>query len=1664
MGDAFLSSLASQLNSQFSTGENANHTLDAVIDGQKVKYGQLGDLASKIDQSATRSYTEEGYLRRDPYNTSPKQLEILMQEPNATILVKKRMFSSLAENHRPDYFDSDERLYYRAMKVLFQNKCRQIASLEKLSKIQQITSAVGNVSDQLVPIIATLTDTLTQSSAGGTDVGGFGTLNSNTHVGSLVKVVDRIRKLSAFNTTNQTTTWITDHTNLFQSTFGQGTGVIEITNFNTFSTTVGLGLNAGTFQFSIMDPYESMLITEYDIEKALSDATNVFYNHKFFQFGKETSEQLIVDLQNRLNQYRADRKASPLSFKINPDTLLGKRVVVIIERVGIEIPFTGGGIFSDAQVSPEFLKGGAVAGFDGLDPINKAFNFIDSSTVHRGADSELSLFQRLITTIFDKLSLDANSRNAFVANNQATNYARRKLRFNFSGKLIVQPMDTVHIYVNSKSRYDTKLMSGINNMFSGAGILGNLNKTLVDTKNSVDALFNPSGSVNLQVEKSAFVGPDFPNFLWSLMRGQFVTEREGTHIFGGVIDGASSDWSEGKFRVDVRGSDNTAYFKLGKVNFKPSLDVFNGSLFDPLTPFKTRFDAVGSVAHDLLDENVQLLGTTQDTDSPLVKFKLGPSAGQRAASDNLLQDHNVDKVSGRVSKIYHAPDGLVYKWKEGIGTLVMFGSSQDMEDPNQLSTPPTRNEPFAGQDVMNVLSLLITGQPYNFATYWKTVVNFDAGSNDPQSQQNSAYSYYTALRNDLTKNNVLWGNFLPFKNLMIDEQTYALSQAQLNIIRNNKDLELKLQRLADLRKKTLIFTAAVGIVESSSERIGFRKDAQDAESERKQLETEVRAQIAAEQEDRKKFAGLVQFGSDTSFDFNEFVDSSKASKQASDPGLRRLLRRQLNYLTRRMSYNVRANEDKNLFIVDDSYDKDYDIIAYETVLTDGIKLYNNEFTSVAEKIGNAAGLLDLEVFCDTQGHIRVRSPQYNRMPSSVFYRMMYLKKTSGVQVFPQFLDDLFSNQIQTLIKRVEILEDQIRLDCAVIGINNDKDATAFILSNGANQGDGSAFGFLSDPDNGKIIHLTQLLKATSPELDGTELGIQATGTKDIFNTTQRVNAILTALDPNASNKLSQAGYDVSDIRAFENNTYVDVLINRIRDASGQEIQRTSFIDPGTGAVGNTVIPSNPVIDAFKVIQELADKIKDRQKAIQLLFGSLKNSAEFKSLDNDSSTGNQLLMPGIFGNSHIPEVFEHMIEDETYDDYGPGSGKRFIIKNSQIRSLNIAENPPDFTMVSVQGKFDPQLSNSTLHQDLNVFPQGGNGLVTGAAIDYDMWRNYGFRELNPINVPFLKDPNTQCAPYAAMLLSRARRNIIRGSLTISGNEFMQPGEVIFIEGRGMLFYVSSVRHSFTYSSGFTTSLELTYGHTPGEYIPTPLDVIGKLLYNNRDFNDFIIQRQSSAFNETNMGVILKDKRNTSNDVFSPNDLISEGDPNQQTNTYSSFNSQTINNILFTAAYKINANNASGNTVKASVELRVYYDNKHAANNEVVKFADKVRSILTTPGSGPKQLFKATTGVSTNPHLNPEDVRIVQQVNMDDKDDSRSPSQKAFDAARSNLANISISDKGVPPPNSNDQVQSNNSSPPSQSKDKLRIALFNYVVDCWIKFDQVPVEQAKTNKGG
>lgn len=1615
----FLSKLNNQLASQFSLGENERKVIN------------LGEFSKQVDKSAERRYVEEGYLRVDPYNSNPKQLEIMLQEPTATVLVKKKMFSSLAENFRPDYMDAEEKLYYKSIKVLLQNKCNQIAALEKLSKIQKVSSAYGNINEQLLPAIFSLSDVL--SNGFGEGILGGSNPFGNTSVGELGKTVDRVRQLYAYNGPSNITKWITDPTNLVKSDFGEGTGVIEITNFSNFTTNCSVNLDPSSFSLTIEDPYQVMTITSYDIERAIADANNFFNNSQVFQFGKENIDQIIDNTKNELNKVRSLRKASPISIRVNPDTLIGKRVIALIDRTGMEIVFnydeSGGGIFpglggatnNSVHINEGYLRGGLFAEEEGLDSAA-------SQSIYRNkkAESEASIFKRLIASIFSKMQLEANARAAIIQNNKDTNYIRRKLNFNFLGKLIIQEQDPIHIYINSKARFDNKILAGMKSTMSGVGILQNLNNTITDFKNAANNLFNPGGSVPLQVEKAIYVGEDFPNHLWNVLRDQFVTEKEGTHVYAGIIQTANENYSAGKFTVTVTGADNADYFNQGKINFKPSVDTFNGTMYDPLTPFKTDFENVGGVSKkqvpELLDENNAIIK------AGILKKKMGPFAGEKIKSNNYIEDASIDKYTGLASKTFYAPDGLVNKWKEGIGVFTQFGSSQDINDPNRAGPINIYEEPFAGLDIMNVLSLLISGVPYNFATYYKATGDMSSFSNDPQSKQSAANTFYDSLKQGLTKSNNLWGNFIPFKNLVMDEQSYvkALS-AQFAINTQNKDLDKKLQDLNELNSNIMLY-GAVNYLSANAEY--YTDQFTRLKEQAKSLTSDINKAIDNINTDEKIYQNI--FGENVSFD-DEFANTSDPNKAANSPEMRRHLRRKTNLLTRRMSYDVRGNVDKNLFIVDDTYDKDYDIMAYNKKLSGNMSLFNSSILSPMEKIKATADLLNLEVFCDTQGHIRVRSPQYNRMPSSIFYRMMYLKDSSGVQIFPQFLSDFFNNQLETLRARVEIIEDQIRLDCAILGYQNDSDATKFLISGNNLEGNGQAFAFISDANSGLITEIDGLLNQSNPN-EGSIFGgdndqslsnyqnikLQAISTKNIFTNSQRYSSLVKVLSDQLL-KSDGSNPNSNDIANLESNSVISNLIARIQNKSGTKVSLENYTATVTAGVKNVEFGTTNRVDVFKATKELGSKLKERQKAMKLFYEVIKNTVEYRSLDNGMSA-TKLFPTGNYGNSHVPEVYEHMIEDESYDDYGVGSGLRYIIKASQIREMNIGSRAPDYTTVQVNG----------IVSDFDLTPipgaelQQGNAQTTAIAVDYDMWRTYGFKSASPVILP-LQDAESQVAPYASMILSRARKNILRGTITINGNEFMQPGEVIYLEPRSLLFYVEEVSHQFSYGSQFTTTLTLSYGHTPGEYIPTYLDVIGKMIYKNRDIADIAVQRQDNSRNDSSIGSVSR----KSNSVLSlSSDADSEFTPEDM---------QVIKNMMYYASYKM-AGSQENDKLKTILELRIYHNDANGPNSQLQSFANTIRNMVI--GESMSMDLSLDSGAGASKIVPKELVKVVT-VNLDSKSDHRSPSQKAISSARNIAENGTIKVSG--------------DTDRSKMGDKITESLFGYIVDCWIT-----VEENKGNK--
>ena len=84
----FFTDLGSAISNQLGYGENKTTSLNTNNGDYSNNFGLLGEFAKKIDKSAERSYIEDGFVR----NVKPRVREILHQQPDITVIFKKRIF------------------------------------------------------------------------------------------------------------------------------------------------------------------------------------------------------------------------------------------------------------------------------------------------------------------------------------------------------------------------------------------------------------------------------------------------------------------------------------------------------------------------------------------------------------------------------------------------------------------------------------------------------------------------------------------------------------------------------------------------------------------------------------------------------------------------------------------------------------------------------------------------------------------------------------------------------------------------------------------------------------------------------------------------------------------------------------------------------------------------------------------------------------------------------------------------------------------------------------------------------------------------------------------------------------------------------------------------------------------------------------------------------------------------------------------------------------------------------------------------------------------------------------------------------------------------------------------------------------------------------------
>ena len=1654
----FLSSLSGVINNQFGIGESTGHSIEN-------EYTDLGksSTSNKIDTSAERTYIEDGFIR----DLRPRTRSILFQQPDIFVVVKKRMFSTLVDNSRLDLLEEKERILIAATKRLFQNKCRILSAYEKLTKIEQLSFESGRFNTYLAPSLFTLFDSVSLISKDAVD-------------GNLKSALDTLRKVISYSEPGISSNWTTnDWDAVFSSQIGEGPGTFELTNISSVKTSVSTEWGGGSANLSIEDPYNLLTITEKDIDQALTDVTNPMRTGSTFKFAENELQKQIDDLKSELAVERYNRNASQITFKLANGTVISKKVRAVLDDEGVEIQhnystgiqqsFSGfesaknfsqvatsvGNLFSTGgvEIEPQFLTGNDP---NGISPRNQL------------TPSEQEKFSSIISNVYTLLDQRTTSRRDLKKRNAEVNYARNRMRLFFNGKFIIQPMDTITIWMTSRTDEDQRLPGGFaaQQAQSGVGVIKKFDSILKNINTQL-SMFS-SGESWDDIERIAIVGEGMPKWLWRQFRQDITSQPTGPCIFSGIVgkggQGVSGNWSDGKWMIDVSCEDNTGFFDKGLINFKPAADVFNASIYDPLTPFDVSFDAATGVPitsigegdfPPLLPENQKLLL------SGLCTFRSGPNKGQ-TVTEKTYKEPTKEISFGDFRAVLHDPDGMVYRWKQGIQTLTDTSRPNKTVSIDQERTVLLTNQPFAGQDIMNVISLLVTGKPYNYETFLTAAIanGNSLGVKDDATNIPAASTYIQGLVADIEKQNLIWGNFIPYKKLVINPELDSfITQQKLDIITQNSTLNQKLAERARVQDELTLLqggffvdpSAFIGRDDSGRAIAG---DDGDPGGKGSALQTRIASLGAEIKTQQDLFSATVsnqlannpnigltlvgnELNANPTLSSIDDAKSSTAQKQRDELQLRKNLFR----FTARRFWQVRANEDKNLFIVDDQYDKNLDIQAFERKIGSNIELFNSQYTHIGDQITGVKKLLGLECFANTQGHIEVRPPAYNKIPSSVFYQMFKNRDQTGVKVFPDFLENLYFNQIRGIFNQLEVVEDEIRLRAVALGAKDDKEIIQLIIGKDSPPGT-SAFSFITKFDGeGRVGegNIKQLLVQSHPDFaESVNVTALEELTKFSSNTITK-QAKISVLFPPAVQASAATSFN-PNVQPDKQEDAVEAIRDRLRIKTGREPKKLQelFGNPKFRRLYNVQGAAVSQVDRLNIMSQIGTFLSQRQTLMLSVSKAIKSLAEGVSINapdiqnqdifhgglnnlgkpsGSNKTASALTTPFLNRKTQIPQLLEHMIEDEESDDLGPQSGRRFVLTADRIISLTISENPPPYTMITVKGLFGQGFTDapSSLNQS-----DGGNAVTSAYAVDYDMWYQYGFKAPQAIEAPFLSDPDSQCAPYAVATLLQARENILQGSVEVAGyNEFYQPGDVVYIEDRNLLFYVRSVSHMFSYGK-LSTTLELSYGHSPGEYIPTMLDVVGKIMYNAKGFTgQFRSHRFEMVGSARSIGALAFVQSSKPKDNGTATRLPEGSDPLQLllSGRYGERNKKTLGDTLFAVSGSLNQ--VSFRSQKTRIKI-VYYVTEDSNESEMDTLANKVVDWLINPESNdpnnvlsPASLTKDGSGRQKSFGLNKDDI-LIEKVDLTDPekqtrqvvfpeegditDNNQGPSSAAFQVTR------------------------------------------------------------------
>jgi hypothetical protein len=1289
-------------------------------------------------------------------------LQVSNQTPSLSVLVKKRAFASLNHLYDPTLMDDAEQWLFRATKRLFARKCAEIADYERLSKIVKLAETSTTVGLAVGSLMSGLAAEFGEQDTTGSQTDLF------TSMRNLEKAIKDRQPVS-------TTTWFYDPDVPFEPKLGTGSGVFEITLVTTLNTNLSID-GSGSCSFSLENPYNILRISEHDIEMAVRDtALSKLVSVLDKAAGLALANAQTADAQ--LSKNRQSARKSAISFTVS---VSGQGVTGTIDAIGMTITADNLDLVPEPHSLDSDEKGLIRRILNGLESYSMATrkNLLDGLDVSGGQDATLK---------------------------ESMRYTRSLLRKFYMGKLIVQPMDAIHIFIDGGLRRAGETSdvttTGDTDLVSAIGQAIGLQETWQIDEPLLKAAWERSGK---------WLSFDDFKKLYS------ISGIPGIHVFGGLISEASGSYNSegGKYEVSVSAVSNMEWLRLSRYNQQPSLQQTEGIIYDPLTPFKFNTDPATGLPIGR--------AVLSDTNTKLLKKGIfaasGKNTGQEITSMSRLQQ-DIQIVGGALVPIFDIPPGLKYRWKEGVVTMTYDMSTTDPLDITKTNERQLRrdigffaaNTAVANMDIANIISTFVTGYPHNYATFVQSALNAGAFSLD--TTLNSGKDYFHSLLDVQKSLNLVQGNFTPFKAVNANRSDLAQSIAtQQRLTQKSSQLRQIKNQYVKVFDDLVNLDASFSTVNENSR----TPDPQyiNSQSVLKRKQAQLKTELTQAED---VFNDLVQNSSSTWMIAGDDIGFNLVNPNDADEA--KLFGDRLLFVSQRKREDVIYNRDKNFLIVSEEYDKDFDVQAFALSLRDqSPEMWKNTWDSVYDLCKKAADTMDLEFFCSSQGHLELRPPQYNRIPLTVLNTMLSLNTNSGVKIFPDFLEKLVSSRTQSLIQDIVEIEYEMMRQAALLGASDFEIAKQKIFGGALKySGDNSAQFLIELGDSADAIAKDQAREpAEAHKLQNfvsSAMGLAARGV-GIFSAAAQANLVRTTIGTTSS-----GGKTVVSAPSGSKDFY-DFAIKELVKLTGRPKRSfPAFEEAKIGAIRNG--KTTPASDISAITDRIAEQVSKRSKLLRVLGKVLEQSVEIANVNSSGQIESSL---GWANTSTKPSaLFEKMVEDDTQSVLGYLSGKRFIIGDESLLSYRVSEKPPAFTTCSVSGT--------------DAFIGQPGGLIAGnfpiykaIGVDFDLWRQYGFRSERNFDKPFFWNAETQCAPYAKMLLTRQYREILSANAEVVGNEFYQLGDVVYLADLQMLFYVQGVGHNFTYENGFSTTLSLTYGHPPGEYIPTPLDVIGKSLSN------------------------------------------------------------------------------------------------------------------------------------------------------------------------------------------------------------------------------------------